>query len=573
MRKRTVAVGVVGCALIASGLAAAADRCHQDLPGTRSVTLWANVTGYRFAGDRVVIDWARSPGCAGTTVWAYRSKTRTTTSVSCQRPATRFAMTAQAKLSASDAAHSVRVIRAPVSADIPDRLAVVDRTNGRRVASWPLFERPARVVLNGDIAILSGAERHGIYALRISDGRIALLGVHRPGDQPLIGPAGVLYQDDLERAKHRVAPNERRLMLVSLEAVRRELVRPYSTVRLYMSYSHTAKSPAGLVWGAKVTGRSPANRAMAAGRIGASPPKPLNVGEIRAISMDGPRVAIAERDPLGQCDRVFIWNVTWHYLVRLSSAFSLTCVPQHGAGGITGVVMAGGRAAWTTTYGRETRVISASTTACREWVVARSTSGSGGAVLAADGSILAYGLRSPPTVDARRSASVGIVPKLWRGTEIGMSAAPVRAISVDGARVAVLRDNGLVTFRTRGGRYAGAIRVGAARATALRPGRLAVLTSHGTLDVYLTALGTRVHSWRVPANATSLDLHYRTALLTAGRDVFAVSIKTGRVVRLMHAPARVSAQLEGPGAVIAFSTQGHGHLRFLPTSWIEARVR
>jgi hypothetical protein len=303
--------------------------------------------------------------------------------------------------------------------------------------------------------------------------------------------------------------------------------------------------------------------------VGASPPSPMSIAEISAISMDGPRVAIAVRDPEGQCDRVFIWNLSWHYLVRLSSAFSLTCVPQHRPGGITGVVMAGGRAAWATTYGRETRVIAASTTACREWVVARSARGS--ALLAADGPILAYGI--PATSGARRSASVGVVPKLWRGDEIDLSTASVKGISVDGDRVAVLRDNGVVTFRTRGGRHTGTIRVGAARAVALRPGRLVVLTSHGTLDVYLTAVGTRVHSWRVPPNATSLDLHYRTALLTVGRDVFAVNIKTGRVVRLMHAPARVSAQLEGPGAVVAFSTKGRGHLRFLPTSWIEARVR
>jgi hypothetical protein len=68
-------------------------------------------------------------------------------------------------------------------------------------------------------------------------------------------------------------------------------------------------------------------------------------------------------------------------------------------------------------------------------------------------------------------------------------------------------------------------------------------------------------------------LYYGIALLTAGRDVFAVNVETGRTAHLMHAPGRVSAQLEGPGAAIQFNTQRRGHLRFLPMSWIEARIR
>ena len=118
-----------------------------------------------------------------------------------------------------------------------------------------------------------------------------------------------------------------------------------------------------------------------------------------------------------------------------------------------------------------------------------------------------------------------------------------------------------------------AVRVGAARAIALRPGTLAVLTRRGTLDVYETASRKRLHSWRVPAKAASLDLHYGIALVTAGRDVFAVNVDTGRTARLMHAPARVSAELEGLGAVIQFNTAGRGHVRFVPMSQIEARIR
>ena len=252
VRNGTLIIGAV--VLITASLATAADRCHESLAGTRSFTLWADVTSYRFAGQRIVVEWARSPNCAGTTIWDYRSRLRSKASVSCRGPAAkRHAAVAGTRLVAADASHSVRVTTAPTLVDTPDRLVVVDRATNERVASWPLFERPARVALFGDIAILSGVRRHGIYALRISDGRLALIGVARAGDRPLIGPAGVLYVDDVDRTKHRAAPAERTLQLVPLSSVQRELARPYTTVRTYMANSHAGTVPTGLVWGAKDT--------------------------------------------------------------------------------------------------------------------------------------------------------------------------------------------------------------------------------------------------------------------------------------------------------------------------------
>ena len=151
--------------------------------------------------------------------------------------------------------------------------------------------------------------------------------------------------------------------------------------------------------------------------------------------------------------------------------------------------------------------------------VDRGTLTAGAAGLAGDGTILGYALRS-------RTASVGIVPKLWRGEEIARSSRQVVSISVDSGRVAVLRDSGVVTILTRGGRPVATVRVGAARAISLRPGTLAVLTRRGTLDVYETAAGKKIHSWRVAAKAASLDLHYGIALVTAGREVYAVNVET-----------------------------------------------
>ena len=260
-------------------------------------------------------------------------------------------------------------------------------------------------------------------------------------------------------------------------------------------------------------------------------------------------------------------------MTRLTHASGPTRLPAHAPGGINDVAIAGSHAVWTTTYGGETRVLAASITACEEWVVARPVAGvEHVAGLAGDGDVLAYALRGLPG-PVRRTASVGMVPKLWRGTVIERSISQVTAVSVDSGRVAVLNDTGVAKIVTREGRSVGTIHVGAARAVSLQPETLAVLTPRGTLDVYRTASRKRIHSWRVPANATSLDLAYGIALLTAGRDVFAVNVETGRTAHLMHARGRVSAQLEGPGAAIQFNTQAGGQLRFLPMSWIEARAR
>lgn len=68
-------------------------------------------------------------------------------------------------------------------------------------------------------------------------------------------------------------------------------------------------------------------------------------------------------------------------------------------------------------------------------------------------------------------------------------------------------------------------------------------------------------------------MQYGIALITAGHDVYAVNTVTGRTARLFHAPARVAAQIEAPGAAIEFNVAGRGHLAFVPMSRIEASTR
>ena len=508
------------CLLATAGLAAASGdalRCHPDLPGTRSLTVNGSVTGYAFANGRVAVHWVRTAKCAGTTVWNYTAAARATASSACNGTAAHATRVAAQRLVAAQGSRVVRVVLAPASVDRADRLVVLDRATHRRVASWPLFERPTRVALYGDIAILSAADRHGLYALRITDGRIAMLGIAHAADRPVIGPQGVLYQDDLDLAMHRAQPDRVTLKLLSLAAVRRELAR-------------------------------------AGEQIGTS--------RINAISMDGKRVAFAVHDPQGNCDKVLFWSIPWHFASRLTQRLGPTCLPTHASGGITNVAIAGDRAVWTTQYGGRTRVLAASIINCVEWVIARPVTGvervSG---LAGDGGVLAFAL----------DRSVGLVPGGWRSHEIARSNVQLAAISADSGRVAELGENGTVTVVSRGGRVEGRFFVGKARTIALRRNTVAVLR-HGRLDVYETSSGRLAHSWNVPANAKSVDLHYDIALLAAGRDVIAVNAATGRTARLLHAPGPVAAQIEAPGAAVQFNVGVRGYLRFIPMSTIETRT-
>lgn len=516
---------VVVAALATAGIAAAAGGdarpCHPDLPGTRSMTVTGQVTGYRFAGRGTLVASVQTKRCAGVARWNYAASGHTSASVTCRVANAGGAGPAPQHLVAAQGDRLVRVVYAPDGVDRPDRLDVIARATGRRIASWPLIDRPARVALFGGIAVLSAAKRDALYALRISDGRIALLGIARAGDRPIIGRDGVVYQGDLSLKALRVAPNRVTLKLVPLASVERQLSLADRTIQTH--------------W------------------------------RITAIGMDDRRVAFAVHDPAGRCDVVKFWTPPWHYVARVTHPSAATCLPGHGAGGVTNVAMGGGRLVWTTRYGNRTRVLAASTIGCREWVVARSAPGTPVAALSGDGSVLAYAL----------GGAVGVIEAEsddWYGEALSQSAVPVSAISVDSDRVATLYRDGTVTVMSEGGALVSRFAAGAARAVALRGDKVVVLRS-GHLDVYSAETGLLAHSWRVPANARSVDLHYGIAVIAAGDDVFALNVATGRTARLLHAPGRVAAQLDSPGAVVQFNAGGHGYLRFIPMSTLEARTR
>jgi hypothetical protein len=145
-------------------------------------------------------------------------------------------------------------------------------------------------------------------------------------------------------------------------------------------------------------------------------------------------------------------------------------------------------------------------------------------------------------------------------------------MSVDSDRVATLYRDGTVKVMSSEGDLVSSFAAGPARAIALRGDTVAVLGS-GRLNVYSTATGTLTNSWAVAANARSVDLYYGIAVVAAGDDVLALNVATGRTAHLFHASGRVAAQVDSPGAVVQFNAGGHGYLRFIPMSTLEARTR
>jgi hypothetical protein len=520
-RMRTLSIVVVAV-LASAGLAAAAGStrpCHPDLPGTRSLAVTGTVTSYRFAGHGTLVASVQNKRCAGVARWNYAASANATASVSCRGAKAGGASPAPQHLVAAQGDRMVRIVFAPAGVDRPDRLDVFARATGRRISSWPLTDRPARVALFGKIAILSAANRNALYALRISDGRIAILGIASAGDRPIIGSDGVVYQDAL--ALKRAAPDRVTLKLVPLAAVERQLARADREIQTH--------------W------------------------------KISAMSMDDRRVAFAVHDPTGRCDVVKFWTPPWSFVARVTHPSAATCFAGHGPGGVTNVAMGGSRLVWTTRYGNTTRVLAASTIGCREWVVAQPAAGSSVAALAGDGSVLAYALQGSV-------AKVESDPGNWYGEVLSQSQVQIAAISVDSNRVATLYRDGTVKVMSNEGDLVGSFATGPARAIALRGDTVAVLRS-GHLDIYSVATGLLTNSWTVPANARSVDLYYGIAVVAAGDDVFAVNVATGRTARVLHAPGRVAAQIDSPGAVVQFNAGGHGYLRFIPMSTLEARTR
>lgn len=289
-------------------------------------------------------------------------------------------------------------------------------------------------------------------------------------------------------------------------------------------------------------------------------------GPIRAISMDGLRVAVAVGDPRGVCDRVLYWNVAWRPAQQISAPSGPTCLPGVGGTRIDALAIGGFRTEWLARSDSSLRLMAGSPR-CQEWVVRRLQHGAGGeqlAAVAADGSTMAFATTTHAQ-PVRGLTSIAVVAGDWRPRQITTGLGEPRSLAVDHTHIAVLWPNGVVEVRTSEGKRLALVRVGAARALALEGTTLVAL--RGTqLDVFDTDRLVHVRSIRIPAGATGLDVQYGVAAFAHGRDAVVVDLASGRTSVVGRAPrALVGVQIEGPGVAYAWSVAGHAVAKFVPT--------
>ena len=92
--------------------------------------------------------------------------------------------------------------------------------------------------------------------------------------------------------------------------------------------------------------------------------------------------------------------------------------------------------------------------------------------------------------------------------------------------------------------------------------------------MYDVSSGLRLHRWLVPAGvAPAVDVHFGVAVLSAGRDVLALRLETGRKAVLFRSPTPVRAHLDEAGVVYRYNSGRNGVLGFIPFAVVEQKLR
>jgi hypothetical protein len=318
IRRPIVLASVVAAGTFAG--AAYAYVCHPSVTGTRMLSLQGSVVSRKAHGASFDLVLKRGSGSCSQVTWNGATGIARTVAIGCASPVRLQASSVPPTLTAGPANQRVVVVRG--SALQPDMLKVYG-AGGALLRTLPLPARPQTLQSFGGIAVLS-AKGQGIFAVRLSDGLFGYLGPDGGSFAPILDSKGVLF--------------------------------------------HDGESKAALRNGSTVVEYVPRPAIMS---IIARTAQPLRAGgPIRAISMDGPRVAIAVGDMQGRCDRVLYWNVAWWPAQRVTAPSGVTCLIRPHGVQIQAVAIAGFRAEWLTTQAGSARLIAGSPL-CQEWVLGR----------------------------------------------------------------------------------------------------------------------------------------------------------------------------------------------------------
>jgi hypothetical protein len=512
-RLRLAARVAVSCAVIAltsTGIAAAGPSGWKDHYGvvnatTRHFIFQGSVVRYSIVGDRAVVVRRQADVCHRST-WAFRAATGSAVqsrAVDCPK-----GIASLGALRLERGGTTLVIVRG--GPDGPDRLRVTTRQGLRH--DWPLIGRATSIDASYGIAVYP-SPGIGLIAIRLRDGRQAMIGMARSGDRPRILGAGVVFQDNLRKREARAGRT--RLSFLPRVAVMRALDQAVGT---------------------------------------------LTTAPLAAVAADGPRVAFAVRDESTGCNRVLFWNVVWNHVAPLTMPNGPSCPAGGTADRIMTLGIGGSRAAWTMSSARGHTTLASSIIACVEMTVTGVRSGVEVSSVAGDGRLLAFApdrhLLSPPQ---RVAPGLGL-------TALAASAR-THAVVADADRVGVLRD-GLVTLKSSAGRTLGLFPALGVRAVALRADRLLLLRG-SRLDAYSVRRGRSVASWPVPRGASSLDAHFGVAVFVVGRTVQALDLRTGVRRVLATAPVTPKAQIEPVGVIYHYNQGQHGVIRVIPTATLE----
>ena len=507
-----VAVGNVVVALMSSvagaGPSGWADHYGVVNATTRHFIFRGSIVEYSVGDARVTLV-RRHAGLCHRTVWGLRESSGDASSVVVKCPK---AIARPGAVRLKRGGTTLQVVRG--GGDAPDRLHVRTRQGMRH--DWPLLGRATHIDASYGIAIYV-SPGNGLIAIRLRDGRQALIGMAPDGDRPRILGSGVVFRDNLRKRETRVGWT--RLSFLPRAAVMRALDQSVGS---------------------------------------------LTTWPLAAVAADGPRVAFAVRNDSTSCNRVLFWNVVWNHVAPLTMANGPSCPLGGTADRITALAIGGSRAAWTMSSARGQTTVASSIIACVEMTVTSFRSGIGVSSVAGDGRMLAFAPKRRLRMSANR-----VAPGL--GLTALAPAASTHGIVADANRVAVLGD-GRVELRSSNGRTLGTFAAVGTRAIALRADRLLMLRA-SRIDVFSVTHGTRVASWPVPRATRSVDAQYGVAVVVAGRTVQALDLRTGTLRVLATAPVPPRAQIEPVGVIYHYNHRGRGQIRVISTATLERVLR
>jgi hypothetical protein len=333
---------------------------------------------------------------------------------------------------------------------------------------------------------------------------------------------------------------------------------------------------------------------LAAGASGAPAPTKVRqaAGPIESLAMGGARIAYDVHGDLapgvGRCNKVYAWNVASGSLTRVSGKGTCEADITSTGSGVPELAVAGPRVAWIVNQGgnseKDDNLYTALLPKPRERHLALGLRGGGGESgapwvggwiggLAGSGSLLAVNQWNTAEGGVLATARLRTISSGMRTIASGPET--LRVGSTDGARIAVLREDGSVALYSSAGKLLRQVRPSTPKQVALGGGYLAVLTKANTIEVYSASTGKRLFTRHPARGAASLDVEGGLAVYAAPktggsrlRTVHVLRLKSGKdTVLTTQANGVVAVQIEAPGVAYAVYTAGsRGAVVFVPTS-------